>query len=137
MDTGLIHIYCGDGKGKTTASLGLTIRCAGRGGHVLFTQFLKDRPTGELTALAKFPNITVIRGSERTTYTNPPTNANRHDKTRPKPLKTHASTGVSKTHTKHHQPYPTNTNPTPQPRKQQPNNTTPHEKEHCIVSGHG
>lgn len=69
MDTGLIHIYCGDGKGKTTASLGLTIRCAGRGGHVLFTQFLKDRPTGELTALAKFPNITVIRGKGTKKFT--------------------------------------------------------------------
>lgn len=29
--TGLIHIYCGDGKGKTTASVGLAVRCAGRG----------------------------------------------------------------------------------------------------------
>lgn len=62
MDTGLIHIYCGDGKGKTTASLGLTIRCAGRGGRIIFSQFLKDRETGELASLAKFPNITVIRG---------------------------------------------------------------------------
>lgn len=43
MDTGLIHIYCGDGKGKTTASLGLVLRCAGRGGKVLFAQFLKGR----------------------------------------------------------------------------------------------
>ena len=39
MDTGLIHIYCGDGKGKTTASLGLVLRCAGRGGKILFAQF--------------------------------------------------------------------------------------------------
>ena len=62
MDTGLIHIYCGDGKGKTTASLGLTIRCAGRGGKVLFTQFLKDMETGELASLARIPGITVIRG---------------------------------------------------------------------------
>lgn len=62
MDTGLIHIYCGDGKGKTTASLGLTIRCAGRGGKVLFTQFLKDMETGELASLARIPDITVIRG---------------------------------------------------------------------------
>ena len=51
MDTGLIHIYCGDGKGKTTASLGLVLRCAGRGGKILFAQFLKGRPTGELEAL--------------------------------------------------------------------------------------
>ena len=69
MDTGLIHIYCGDGKGKTTASLGLTIRCAGRGGRIIFSQFLKDRETGELTSLAKFPNITVIRGKGTKKFT--------------------------------------------------------------------
>lgn len=62
MDTGLIHIYCGDGKGKTTASLGLALRCAGRGGRILFAQFLKGRPTGELTFLAQIPAITVLRG---------------------------------------------------------------------------
>ena len=62
MDTGLIHIYCGDGKGKTTASLGLALRCAGRGGRILFAQFLKGRPTGELTSLAQIPAITVLRG---------------------------------------------------------------------------
>ncbi len=69
MDTGLIHIYCGDGKGKTTASLGLTIRCAGRGGRIIFSQFLKDRETGELASLAKFPNITVIRGKGTKKFT--------------------------------------------------------------------
>ena len=62
MNTGLIHIYCGDGKGKTTASLGLVLRCAGRGGKVLFAQFLKGRPTGELTALKALPQVTVLRG---------------------------------------------------------------------------
>lgn len=62
MDTGLIHIYCGDGKGKTTAALGLTLRCAGRGGRVLFAQFLKSRPTGELMLLAQLPQITLLRG---------------------------------------------------------------------------
>ena len=35
---GLIHIYCGDGKGKTTAAVGLAIRYAGAGGSVLFYQ---------------------------------------------------------------------------------------------------
>ena len=30
MDNGLIHIYCGDGKGKTTAAMGLAIRVAGK-----------------------------------------------------------------------------------------------------------
>ena len=41
---GLVHLYCGDGKGKTTASIGLAVRCAGAGGRVIFTQFFKDGP---------------------------------------------------------------------------------------------
>ena len=45
---GLIHIYCGDGKGKTTAAVGLAVRCAGRGNKVLLVQFLKSRDSGEL-----------------------------------------------------------------------------------------
>ncbi|MCH4187830.1 MAG: cob(I)yrinic acid a,c-diamide adenosyltransferase [Megasphaera sp.] len=69
MDTGLIHIYCGDGKGKTTASLGLAVRCAGRGGRIIFAQFLKGRDTGELYSLAKFDNIKVIRGEGLTKFT--------------------------------------------------------------------
>lgn len=56
---GLIHIYCGDGKGKTTASLGLSIRAAGRGQNVLIVRFLKTDDTGELPSLARIPNIEV------------------------------------------------------------------------------
>lgn len=62
MYTGLIHIYCGDGKGKTTAAVGLAIRCAGRGGTIIFTQFLKSRTTGELAVLQNVPTLTVLRG---------------------------------------------------------------------------
>lgn len=69
MDTGLIHIYCGDGKGKTTAALGLTLRFAGHGGRVLFVQFLKDRPTGELQSLALIPGVTLIRGKGNPKFT--------------------------------------------------------------------
>ena len=69
METGLIHVYCGDGKGKTTAALGLAVRCAGRGGKVLFVQFLKDRPTGELASLALIPGITVVRGTGNKKFT--------------------------------------------------------------------
>jgi cob(I)alamin adenosyltransferase len=39
---GLIHIYTGDGKGKTTASIGLAVRAAGQGLKVLFVQFFKE-----------------------------------------------------------------------------------------------
>lgn len=61
---GLIHIYCGDGKGKTTAAVGLAVRCAGRGNKVLLVQFLKSRDSGELYSLAKLPDIEVMRGKE-------------------------------------------------------------------------
>ncbi|MEG1160300.1 MAG: cob(I)yrinic acid a,c-diamide adenosyltransferase [Acidaminococcaceae bacterium] len=69
MEQGLIHIYCGDGKGKTTACLGLALRCAGCGNQVLLVQFLKSRPTGELESLKLIPNITVMRGKPNTKFT--------------------------------------------------------------------
>lgn len=57
----MIHIYCGDGKGKTTASIGLAVRMAGYGKRVLFMQFLKGSYTGELEILQKSESITVMR----------------------------------------------------------------------------
>lgn len=45
--SGLVHLYCGDGKGKTTAAVGLAVRHAGHGGKVVFAQFLKDGSSGE------------------------------------------------------------------------------------------
>ena len=58
---GLIHIYCGDGKGKTTASLGLAIRAAGAGMKVCFVQFMKGGDTAELNILNLISAITVKR----------------------------------------------------------------------------
>ena len=49
----MIHIYCGDGKGKTTAALGLICRHVGTGGKAVLAQFLKSLPTGELSTLEK------------------------------------------------------------------------------------
>ena len=49
----MIHIYCGDGKGKTTAALGLICRHVGAGGSAVLAQFLKSLPTGELATLEK------------------------------------------------------------------------------------
>ncbi|MDE7121568.1 MAG: cob(I)yrinic acid a,c-diamide adenosyltransferase [Oscillospiraceae bacterium] len=57
----MIHIYCGEGKGKTTASLGLAIRAAGSGMHVWFVQFLKGGHTSELDILSRIPEISVMR----------------------------------------------------------------------------
>ena len=48
---GLIHVYCGDGKGKTTAAVGLAVRAAGRNFRVTMVQFLKSTDTGELNSL--------------------------------------------------------------------------------------
>lgn len=63
MDLGLIHIYCGDGKGKTTAAMGLGIRACGRDKKVLLTQFLKDNDTGELISIEKLgENFQVFKG---------------------------------------------------------------------------
>lgn len=59
-EPGLIHIYTGDGKGKTTAAIGLACRAAGAGKRVLVAQFLKGRDTGELVSLEKL-GIPVLR----------------------------------------------------------------------------
>lgn len=60
MKKGLLHIYCGDGKGKTTAATGLAVRASGRGMKVLFARFLKDENSGELEILESIPNIEVL-----------------------------------------------------------------------------
>ncbi|MCH3973352.1 MAG: cob(I)yrinic acid a,c-diamide adenosyltransferase [Oscillospiraceae bacterium] len=56
----MIQIYTGDGKGKTTAAVGLAVRCAGSGGRVLFGQFLKDNTSSELRILSGISNIQQI-----------------------------------------------------------------------------
>lgn len=57
MDKGLIHLYHGDGKGKTTAAIGLAMRVAGYGKRVLFAQFLKDDQSGEVAVLKEMPLV--------------------------------------------------------------------------------
>ena len=57
---GLIHIYCGDGKGKTTAGVGLTVRAAGAGKQVVFTQFFKNGTSSEVKILSQIPNIRTM-----------------------------------------------------------------------------
>lgn len=57
---GLIHIYTGNGKGKSTAAAGLAVRCAGSGRKVLYTQFLKDNSSSELNVLEAIENISLV-----------------------------------------------------------------------------
>lgn len=68
MKKGLIHLYCGSGKGKTTAALGLAVRYAGSGGKVLFVQFFKTMDSSELNSLALLPNIEVLRNDSRFSF---------------------------------------------------------------------
>lgn len=62
--TGLVHIYCGDGKGKTTTGMGLCVRAAGYGYRVLIYQFMKNNRTNERKILEKVDNITIVDGLE-------------------------------------------------------------------------
>ncbi|MCC2164283.1 cob(I)yrinic acid a,c-diamide adenosyltransferase [Brotaphodocola catenula] len=56
---GCVHIYCGDGKGKTSSAVGLAVRASGRGKKVLIVRFLKTEDSGEVEVLRKIPGITV------------------------------------------------------------------------------
>lgn len=56
----MIHLLVGDGKGKTTSAIGMSIRAAGHDYRVLFVQFLKDDSSGEVGVLRKVPGITVL-----------------------------------------------------------------------------
>lgn len=56
----MIQVYTGEGKGKTTASVGLSVRARGRGKRVLFVQFLKTEEAGELEMM-KALGIDVLR----------------------------------------------------------------------------
>lgn len=55
--SGYIHLYTGNGKGKTTAALGLALRAAGAGKRIFIAQFVKGMHYAELDALTRFPEI--------------------------------------------------------------------------------
>ena len=63
---GLVIVYTGDGKGKTTAAIGLAVRAAGHDRWTYIGQYMKGQHYGELTALEHIPQISVEQyGDER------------------------------------------------------------------------
>lgn len=56
----MLHIYCGDGKGKTTCSMGLAVRAAGHGRKVVVAQFLKSGNSGERAVLEQLPTVNCM-----------------------------------------------------------------------------
>lgn len=64
---GLIQVYTGNGKGKTTASLGLALRAVGHGMNVFIIQFMKDNTYyGESTASEHVPRLTIVKAGRHT-----------------------------------------------------------------------
>jgi cob(I)alamin adenosyltransferase len=60
LKQGLIQVYTGDGKGKTTCALGLALRAVGQGFKVFMVQFLKSDDTGEVQAVQRLaPDFTI------------------------------------------------------------------------------
>lgn len=59
MKDGQFQVYTGNGKGKTTAALGLALRACGAGLKVYFCQFMKEGEYSEIRALRQLPGITV------------------------------------------------------------------------------
>jgi cob(I)alamin adenosyltransferase len=58
---GYVQVYTGDGKGKTTAALGLALRAAGAGLKVYLGQFIKSSPYSEIKALERFSDCITIQ----------------------------------------------------------------------------
>ncbi|NNG66995.1 cob(I)yrinic acid a,c-diamide adenosyltransferase [Caldanaerobacter subterraneus] len=70
MKKGYVQVYTGDGKGKTTAALGLAFRAVGRGMKVIMFQFLKGMATGELKSAELLkPNFEIKRFAESKKFT--------------------------------------------------------------------
>ncbi|MBP3204363.1 MAG: cob(I)yrinic acid a,c-diamide adenosyltransferase, partial [Lachnospiraceae bacterium] len=60
----MIHLYTGEGKGKTTAAVGLAVRAAGQDIPVLFAQFMKGNDTGELHVLKELQQVRILRSEK-------------------------------------------------------------------------
>lgn len=65
----MIHLYYGDGKGKTTAALGMAVRAAGSGMRVLLVQFLKPEQSSERSLLRTVENIVLFPCPQKVCFT--------------------------------------------------------------------
>lgn len=65
---GLVHVYYGDGKGKTTCAMGLCVRAAGAGMRVLIYQFMKDGLGNERSILEALPNVRFANQSRKVKF---------------------------------------------------------------------
>lgn len=68
LNKGLVHLYYGDGKGKTSAAVGLGVRAGGIGKRILFVQFLKDNDSGEIKALEGNDAFKILKDNPVTKF---------------------------------------------------------------------
>ena len=73
MDKGYIHVYTGNGKGKTTAALGLVVRGVSAGKKVFFAQFIKGMAYSELKSQDFMPNFKIQQFGKNCFIYNDPT----------------------------------------------------------------
>jgi cob(I)alamin adenosyltransferase len=66
---GLVQVYTGNGKGKTTAALGQAIRASGHDRRVIFIQFVKGIPTGEHAFVARCKPFEIVQPSQGDCFT--------------------------------------------------------------------
>ena len=91
LSKGYIHIYTGNGKGKTSAALGLAFRASGSGLRSIIIQFMKGLPTGELEAASKLGGLITIERYGSTRFCRPDDGSfEEHRKYRPRGIRPRA-----------------------------------------------
>lgn len=68
---GIVQVYTGDGKGKTTAALGEAIRATGHGIKVAFIQFVKGEPCGEHLFVSRYHPFDIVQIGTTSSFTTP------------------------------------------------------------------